>query len=975
METDFFIETLPLFRNSGGKLLQAIRIRLEGGKTGGPCRLSLHAQGWRRTFALSGGEPGTPLQVTVPAIETATECDCRLTLGDAAREKRVTLAPRRRWEIHVQNFTHTDIGYTDLPSRVAKGYREALKSILRYCDETTDYPPESIFRWNVETGYWLENAVAGLEKRELARFRSLVRKGRVELTPLYVAHTSEFNDEETLVRSLYFAFDFARRSGASIRCAMASDSTGQPWILPPCLSRCGVRYFSTAVNATMAKAPKLPRPFYWGSRDGSRILVLDTDERQAYQEGVMVGLTEDRATMERKLPAYLLDLEENGGYPFDLLALRTPGYPGDNTQPNLAISRNVKSWNEKWEYPRLLVSTYTPFFEELERRYGERIPTHVGAWPDWWVLYHGATAFETGVNRNTHAELHAAERLSVVAKAGRAKSFSYPKEALRDVYRTMIIADEADWGAYSSVSEPDSLQTRGQRAENQAFVFQAAINSQALAECARGALARFATSRTGKGVMVTNASGWCRSEVVFVSVPEAILEGKKGVRIRDAETGETADAQVIEVQTDRPALRVAFRADDVPALGFKTYSLEPGPEEPEEELREGRCGNGFYDVSWDPRTGAIEEIRDAESGVNLVDADSPYRWNQLLYETPETPRTISLRAHMGLPKDLLFLQPYYRSLHDFYDYPPKGARLLYSSPSSQRLLGAKRGRLFTEIAAASSMELFPDFTCRVILDNCFKRIRLVSDVSKTETLQAEGVYIAFPFRAGRPTVRVSCHGGWFQPEKEQLPGSSKDWYCVQKWIDLQGDGFHVTWSPLEAPLVQLGALSTGRWRDELSIDNGTIFSFVMNNYWWTNSPASQGGRFRFRYALTSGQGPFEPVSVNRFGHDAHLPLSATVIERRGAGGRCRGSFLAADLPGNAMLVGMKEEERGEGIILRFLETGGEETTFPLMLSGRRIRRASLVTPVEELIRPLKVGRTGVPIVLKPFELATVRVEA
>ena len=420
-------------------------------------------------------------------------------------------------------------------------------------------------RWNVETGYWLECAVTGLTAAERARLRSLIRKGRVELTPLYVAHTSEFNDEETLIRSMYYAFEYARGCGAAIRTAMASDSTGQPWLFRRSSPGLASATSPPRSMPTMGKAPKLPRPFYWQSRDGSRILVLDTDERQAYQEGVMVGLTENLRTMERKLPArYLLDLEENGGYPFELLALRTPGYPGDNTQPNIEVSRNVRRWNERWAFPRLRMSTYTPFFEELERRHGSDIPTVSGAWPDWWVLYHGATAFETGVNRCTHADLVAAERLAAMLKTMHGSTYDYPREELRDAYRTMLLADEADWGAYSSVTEPDSLQTRGQRAEEQAFVFQVAINAKELADKAMGRLARSAAPRKHDGILVANSSGWTRSEIVTVSIPEKLIGKIGGVRVIDAETGVAVDSQVVEIQKDRPAVRVAFRGGTGP---------------------------------------------------------------------------------------------------------------------------------------------------------------------------------------------------------------------------------------------------------------------------------------------------------------------------------------------------------------------------------------------------------------------------
>ncbi|MCK5566303.1 MAG: hypothetical protein KAI62_00230, partial [Actinomycetia bacterium] len=334
---------------------------------------------------------------------------------------------------------------------------------------------------------------------------------RIEITPLYVAHTSEFNDEETLIRSLYFAFNFAKECGVKIESAMASDITGQPWLLAQILSRCGIKYFSTAVNVAMARALKLPRLFFWEALDGSKIMVLDTDERQAYQEGIMVGLTDNYDMVLKKLPGYLKNLEEEGNFHFDLLALRTPGYPGDNTKPNINVSYIVREWNKKWEYPRLQISTYSKYFREFEEKYGSKLETHSGAWPDWWTNYHGAHAFETGVNRQTHTDILEAERFASLMKIKGSKSFEYPKEKLDYIYRKMMLADEADWGSSISVSEPDSLQSKGQSVEEVAFVYQAAVNAEEVLEDVRTGLSQTARANGKYGIMVTNSLSIDRS--------------------------------------------------------------------------------------------------------------------------------------------------------------------------------------------------------------------------------------------------------------------------------------------------------------------------------------------------------------------------------------------------------------------------------------------------------------------------------
>ncbi len=978
MSFKFDLETTIFFRKKDTKLSQVAKLTIDTNRKYPNAELLIKSSGWNKKFSLVNLKKGNNfIDLDIPVIKKDTECKAVLRAENLKLEKLITLKSHRQWEVDFQNFTHTDIGYTDLPTRVARSYVRAIKLIMKFCDETKDLDDDCKYRWNVETGYWLENAINALNRDELTELKKLVKEKRVEITPLYVAHTSEFNDEETLLRSMYFGFNFARECGAKIKTAMASDSTGQPWFFPQILSKSGIRYFSTAVNATMAKALKLPRPFYWSSLDGSRILVLDTDERQAYQEGIMVGINESYEVAKKKLEAYLLDLEGEGEYRFDFLALRNPGNPGDNTQPNINVSYVVKKWNEKWAYPKLKVSTYTSFFEKFENKYADKIETFSGAWPDWWVNYHGACAFETGVNRHTHADIVDGERLSALLKIKDPKRYYYPKDELKDIYKKILIADEADWGSYSSVIDPDGLQARGQIAQSFSSVYEAAINAKEIAKNARTQISKMATPNTKAGIIVTNSLSWERSDIAVCSIPLQLFEGKKSMRIVDSKTGKKMPSQFIKseekISTD---LKIVFKAENVPALGFRVYDLIPEDlEDREVDIARGNeIENEWYAIKYDLATGRIESIFDKKLGKELIDKKSQYNWNQLIYESPEKPRVIDLSAHNGLPKDILFLQPYHRSIHSFYDYPKKGEKLNRWPLYEQRLLEVKRGEIFSEIIAESSMYMCPKIVSHIILDNCFKRIFIKNYIEKIETLNPEAVYCAFPFDVSNPKVRLSCHGGYFEPEKQQLPGSSKDWYCIQKWIDISNDEIDILWSPIEAPLVQLGQINTGKWLDNISIDNGTIFSYIMNNYWWTNSPASQGGRYWFSYAITSKRSGFDSVYANEFGWSIHIPLSVTVMEAKENLTEYKTHSFINEIPDNIMLIGIKEAEFQDGIVLRLIEIDGQKGELYIKFSDANIEKAYLTTPIEEEISEISISNGGTKVNFKPWEIITVRVE-
>jgi len=974
---DFNIETTVLFHKVKEKLFQVAKLKLNDNTGSEPIKLTLKTHGWKKEYdmAYDKNEPNL-FDIDIPPIEKDTKCRATLEIKDKKLEKDIILKTHRKWEVHIQNFTHTDIGYTDLPSRVAKSYVKAMKSIIRFCDETRDFDDDSKYRWNVETGYWLENAISGLTEDELKKVKKLVREGRIEITPLYVAHTSEFNDEETLVRSMYFGFEFAKKCGVKVKTAMASDSTGQPWLFPQMLSKSGICYLSTAVNIGMAKAPKLPRPFYWRSLDGSKILVLDTDERQAYQEGVMVGLAENYDKVIKKLPAYLTDLETDGKYGFDLIAFRNPGFAGDNTQPNVNVSHIVEEWNSKWEYPKLIISTYTPFFEKFEEKYGSRVKEFSGAWPDWWANYNGASAFETAVNRHTHTDMVEGERLSSLLKIKSSKAYYYPENELKEIYKKILLADEADWSSYSSVTEPDGLQARGQKFEEASFVYQAAINAREIAENSRSNISKLASPNTKSGIVVTNSLSWTRSGIVNVSIPLKLFDGKKNMQIVDSETGKKMPSQFTEPDVQTNDLKMVFKAEDIPPFGFKTYDLIPTDREDNKDLcatGSGEIENEFYKVKYNPESGGISSILDKELKEELIDSKNSYSFNQLIYESPEKPRFVSLKDHMGLPEDVLFLQPYYISLHDYYFYPVKGEKLNRWSPEDQKILSVKRGEIYTEIITKSSTHMCPEVISHFLLNNHFKEILVKNYLVKTETLEAEAVYYTFPFNVANPKMRLNCHGGYFEPEAEQLPGSSKDWYCVQKWIDVGNDRVDILWSPIEAPLVQLCQINTGKWLDNITIDNGTIFSYAMNNYWWTNSPASQGGRFWFNYAITSKKPGFDSVYANRFGYSTHIPLSAAVIEDKDSLAKYKTYSPIGEIPENIMVIGLKKAEVGEGFVVRLIEVSGKKCSFKLKFTDKNIKKAFLASPVEEDVKSLNIVDGSISVLINPFELVTLRI--
>lgn len=87
--------------------------------------------------------------------------------------------------MHIIHFSHTDTGYTDLPSRIIRIHGDFIKKVLDYCRATDAYPDDARFCWNIETGYQFKNGWERLSPDQQHELLRRIKQGRIELTPIF----------------------------------------------------------------------------------------------------------------------------------------------------------------------------------------------------------------------------------------------------------------------------------------------------------------------------------------------------------------------------------------------------------------------------------------------------------------------------------------------------------------------------------------------------------------------------------------------------------------------------------------------------------------------------------------------------------------------------------------------------------------------------------------------------------------------
>ncbi len=909
-------------------------------------------------FHLVPGKNSLDLRLTEPAKPVQARFEVSWTAAGASvsLSGEIKLAPARHWSVYLFHHSHTDIGYTELQSRIARNHVEYLDSVIKYCRETDAYPDDAKFRWNIEVTWALENFIRTRPEADVKALMDLIKAGRVELSALYLQVSDCFAHEE-IVRTVDAAREIARRYGFELRSAMNDDVNGFAWSLPQIFRQAGVRYFASGINETRSRAPlRRPNAFWWESPDGSRILHWNGEHYLFGNYELLLHESVDRSAP--KVGEYLAKLEARGDYPQDIIAFNVGAWTTDNCPPGRQLSDRVKEWNERFISPRLRLATLHEFFEQMEKRYGPALPVHKLGWPDYWTDGVASTAFETGLNRIAHNEIITAEKVSALAaKLDQARTFVFPAAEIRAGHASSMLYDEHTWGAWNSIDAPWSELARGQWAAKSSFAYDARETSRTLLRRGSEALAKLIAAGGATEFAVFNPLSWTRTDVVPVALPAGPLREAKGkLRVIDRRTGSEAKFQL------RGDDALLVLAKDVPAMGYAVFGVELGgpaavagtAERPAAGDRHGAIENRFYRVTVDPKTGGIASLFDKDLGRELVDRTCPWPLNTYIYEQPEGGR----KAVDDMTKRAVFHR---------------------STAETSKVEAGESGPVVSSLVIRSTPKMCSALEQRIVLYNDIKRIDLINVLNKEETFDPEAVYFAFPFAVGPggsvPNARFEIAGADMAPGTEQLPGTTLDWQTAQHWVEFSGKDARVVWSPVEAPLVQFGDINTGKWQTKFVPANAWVFSYAMNNYWMTNFKASQEGLVEFRYSLTSappavaaaGVGPAsDRVSSTRFGWEVHAPLVGTWLPagNKGPVKSSAESFLSVDRP-NIIIQALWLEEDGTPVA-RLREIAGESADGRLT-SGLFLGITTTLIGGHESVEP-----GSIPVHLRPFEMQTVR---
>jgi hypothetical protein len=205
----------------------------------------------------------------------------------------------------------------------------------------------------------------------------------------------------------------------------------------------------------------------------------------------------------------------------------------------------------------------------------------------------------------------------------------------------------------------------------------------------------------------------------------------------------------------------------------------------------------------------------------------------------------------------------------------------------------------------------------------------------------ESGHLPFPFVVPGGVVRADQGEAIVRIGRDQLPGSCRDFIGVQSAIDVSGASLGVSLVSLDAPLVELGAITderrpdgrARRWRSDVA-PGTTLYAYLFNNYWHTNYKAEQAGSLSFRFVLAP-HAAFDPVALRRLSDEQDFPLLAI-----GVGPHDRPAAAPFTVESAHVLVSsLRRTEAGDALAVVLHNPADEATSVTVRASNRGVRVA------------------------------------
>lgn len=885
--------TVAYLKTAAGNERMA-RLVFNDGKNFGEAEADVKFNGQTAHYKIPVNKEGiSAFEVALPGapVTTVTEAIITVKADDKTYTAKAAVKPcRADWKVYVLPHSHVDIGYTNVQEKVLKLHMDNIDESIELAKKTVNYPKDAQFKWTTEAMWVVDNYLKRADAAKRQRFWDAVKKGWISLDGAYGNTNTSMTDSRQLMQMFAKSQQLAEAHGLNINTMFQGDVPGASWGLSAQVAQTNIKYFLSGPNASdrigfLAKWQD--KPFYWVAPSGKEQLLFWQCQPYSIGYALKGSKIPNFFSVEDPKPFYTghpsenflnphvfgyLDGLEKDNFPYNMTILTWA--MSDNAPIDPELPDAVKAWNEKFASPKLVITSTKQFFTDFENAYRDKIPHIKGDYTEYWTDGVASAAKETAMARETSDRLKQAEAIWAI----RNQKY-YPVEAVGDVWTNLLLYNEHTWGAYNSTSEPENAKVLSEWAVKRNY----AIHAKGLTDTiTRIALSAINIKTRTNAVNVYNTLSWPRTDVVYVAADLS----KAGDLVKDA-AGKAVPSQRLSTG------ELAFVATGVPAFGKKTYSISAGKAWTKGSARISESGlsNGIYSIKVDKQTGDIDKIAKTQNGKELVLVDSA-----------------------GFNK---------------YTYMPGDSLQKIESTSGASITIKENGPLVVSLLVTSKAPGANGLTREIRLVSGLDKVELINTIDKRAIRRKESVHFEFPFQVPGAQMRYSIPWGSVEAEKQQLQYANRNWYTMQRWVDVSNASFGITWSSPDAPLFEIGKITVGNLLGGLhhapqwlsyTPQSSKIYSWVMNNLWHTNFRVEQEeGPATFRYIFSAHPSAFNSFKTEQTGLENHQPLIA-------AAATADAGKLFFKLNGtNVYAEAIKPADDGKGIVVQLVNSGDADS--------------------------------------------------
>lgn len=960
---EFF--ALPLYVNEPTGLHEVMHLVLTGAMTlnGGTWQVEVdgfaHSGAVRSTMDF--GDHRTVFHV--PASTESMTVKAAIDLGiDAKLQWAGTVEPSRKWTVHILPHVHLDLGYTDRQAKVVELHNKNLDKAIQLCNKVPEYA------YSVDGSFVVQQFLRSRSAGQVDEFVSDLRSGRITTNAFWALLLTGVAGLEDLYRALYFSSSLRREYGIGANYANLTDVPSYSWAIPSILASAGIDSFMGISNHTRggnadSDELHLASPVVWSGPDGGSVLAFFAD---CYSQLRFVCADPPTIAGCAQGLTSLLNRYERPDYAPDHFPL--VGTHADNEDLSHGYADLLARWSKQYAWPRLVFSTMGDYFEAVSQ-FRDRLPRMEGDGGSYWEDGVGTQAVAIAQHRRNQTGLVAVEAVSCLVTLWQ-EHLRPDFDVMDEAWETVLIGSEHTWTSAHASAHPHSATGRDQLDWKLARISRGAGIIADERQRALAQLSECLNAAPVPGLIIVNSLSWKRDGMIEVELmDDTVILDEHGTPVPAYPVTDSHDGlrtwRVLVPEMEAFGYRMLPLADRHGTTGVTAESDDTEQaggwraDARDTEVLE----TPFFSARFEPGTGRLASLHHRTMDRELVDANSSWSMGELLYATGG--------ANAELPGRE-------RDKDSLYDYDPAlpipDLRLQAARTHLRSVARTPWGWTATIVGDAPSMS---NLVVQIHLSDTHDQVDIDVEFDKAPVRDKEAVYVAFPFAVPEARLRFDRQQGWVDPSEDHHPGACNEWFTTQNAVVLEADDVAVAWSSADAPLFALNDIVRGTWPTRPPQPSGTVLSWVMNNYWWTNTPAHQQGHMSLRYRFRAGR-EADLDAARRAGRELRTSLLVSdVLEIDRCDDDARpwpvsGSLYRPDVPAGVEVT-VFGGRFGEHVVMRAQETKGVAVAIslphPRPGAGASAHRC---TPTEDMIAEIPLDSTGsANLRLDPHEVVSI----